>query len=126
MPIDYKKYPKNWKTEIRPSILIRAGGFAHSPKVAACCENCGLRNYDIGVRNEDGSFRLEHPANSHMEAKRLLNQFNLRGMNTKRIIIVLTVAHLDHDIKNNDLANLKALCQLCHNRHDAGTRGRKV
>jgi hypothetical protein len=24
MPIDYKKYPKNWKTEIRPAILERA------------------------------------------------------------------------------------------------------
>jgi hypothetical protein len=25
MPINYKEYPANWKTEIRPSILERAG-----------------------------------------------------------------------------------------------------
>lgn len=32
--------------------------------------------------------------------------------------VVLTVAHLDHDKKNNQFANLKALCQRCHLRHD--------
>ncbi len=25
MPIDYSKYPPNWKTEIRPAILKREG-----------------------------------------------------------------------------------------------------
>lgn len=29
--------------------------------------------------------------------------------------VVLTVAHLDHDIKNNKPYNLAALCQRCHN-----------
>ena len=33
--------------------------------------------------------------------------------------VVLTVAHLDHNTANNDLANLRALCQACHLRHDA-------
>ena len=33
--------------------------------------------------------------------------------------VILTVAHLDHDIKNNDYENLKALCQRDHLRHDA-------
>lgn len=32
--------------------------------------------------------------------------------------VVLTIAHLDHTPENNDLVNLKALCQLCHNRYD--------
>lgn len=36
--------------------------------------------------------------------------------------VILTVAHLDHNIKNNDLANLKALCQKCHNSYDAKQR----
>lgn len=26
MPIDYTKYPQNWKTQIRPRILERSGG----------------------------------------------------------------------------------------------------
>lgn len=38
MPIDYKKYPPNWKTEIRPAILERANN---------CCEFCGVSNYSI-------------------------------------------------------------------------------
>lgn len=38
MPIDYKRYPPNWKTEIRPAILKRANN---------CCEYCGVQNYSI-------------------------------------------------------------------------------
>jgi hypothetical protein len=33
---DYKKYPANWKTEIRPRILNRA---------KFCCEWCGAPNH---------------------------------------------------------------------------------
>lgn len=36
MPCDYSKYPSNWKTEIRPRILARAGNR---------CERCGAENY---------------------------------------------------------------------------------
>ena len=36
--------------------------------------------------------------------------------------IVLTVAHLDHMPEHNDPTNLRALCQRCHNRHDAPHR----
>jgi 5-methylcytosine-specific restriction endonuclease McrA len=32
--------------------------------------------------------------------------------------VVLTVAHLDHNIKNNYFWNLKALCQRCHLSYD--------
>lgn len=37
-------------------------------------------------------------------------------------IVVLTVAHLDHDPRNNGDENLAALCQRCHNRYDAKHR----
>lgn len=33
--------------------------------------------------------------------------------------VVLTVAHLDHEPRNNDPANLRAMCQRCHLRYDA-------
>ena len=44
--------------------------------------------------------------------------------------VVLTVAHLDHDPRNCDPANLKAWCQKCHNTYDgpmraAGIRARR-
>lgn len=38
-------------------------------------------------------------------------------------VVVLTVAHLDHDPTNNAEDNLAALCQRCHNRYDAAKRG---
>lgn len=36
--------------------------------------------------------------------------------------VVLTVAHLDHQPENNDPANLRAMCQRCHNAYDAPHR----
>ena len=33
--------------------------------------------------------------------------------------VILTVAHLDHDIRNNSFFNLKAMCQKCHLTYDA-------
>ena len=35
MPIDYRKYPPDWKTRIRPDILRRANNR---------CELCGVEN----------------------------------------------------------------------------------
>ena len=37
-------------------------------------------------------------------------------------VVVLTVAHLDHDPTNNEESNLAALCQKCHNTYDAPKR----
>jgi hypothetical protein len=41
MPIDYKNYPANWKTEIRPAILQRAQNK---------CEQCGVKNASLILR----------------------------------------------------------------------------
>ena len=38
--------------------------------------------------------------------------------------VVLTIAHMDHNPSNNDLSNLKAWCQRCHNAYDAPMRAR--
>ena len=37
-------------------------------------------------------------------------------------MVVLTVAHLDHQPENCADENLKALCQRCHNKYDAPKR----
>lgn len=47
--------------------------------------------------------------------------------------VILTIAHLDHDVTNNDQSNLRAWCQRCHLTYDrflharnaAATRARK-
>ena len=36
--------------------------------------------------------------------------------------VILTVAHLNYDPTDNREDNLAALCQRCHNRHDASER----
>ena len=90
MPIDYSKYPPNWKTEIRPAILKRAGNR---------CEFCGLPNGIIVHRRKETSYGDD------------------KITCTK---IVLTVAHLNHDVTDSRPENLAALCQKCHLAYDAG------
>ena len=102
-PENRDRYPDNWP-EIRQAILDRAGN---------CCEICGVPNHVYGYRLSDGNFYE-------------------RGLYTDAdgphgFKIVLTIMHLDHQPENCDPANLKAACQLCHNRYDAPVRaaGRK-
>lgn len=39
-------------------------------------------------------------------------------------IVVLTVAHLDHQPENCADSNLRAMCQRCHNRYDVKHRSK--
>ena len=104
MPINYNDYPPNWKTEIRPRILERDGN---------CCKFCGVENNAMGIRLENGHFLPLSP----MEQEAA----ELDGL--KVIKIVLTIAHLnDPNPMNCDDDNLAALCQKCHNKHDAPMR----
>lgn len=41
-------------------------------------------------------------------------------------LVVLTVAHLDHDPQNNADENLRALCQRCHLTYDARHHARNA
>ncbi|CVK17186.1 hypothetical protein Ga0061079_1201 [Apibacter mensalis] len=59
MPIDYKKYPKNWLSELRPRVIKRAKNK---------CEFCGIENYSI---KENGTkviltiAHLDHDSENH-------------------------------------------------------------
>ncbi len=50
MPIDYKKYPPNWNTEIRPFVLELA---KHK------CEECSASNYSIVKRMYKNGFEKD-------------------------------------------------------------------
>ena len=103
MPCNYKMYPRDWK-KIRAEVLERAGN---------CCEGCRVPNHKTIVRN-----RYDHHDWSVVE-----------GMESEAAIadgewvvyIVLTIAHIDHS-KPATRDNLRAWCQLCHNRHDVEHR----
>lgn len=112
MPIDYKKYPKNWKKEIRPAILARENN---------CCKICKVPNGTFGYRGIDGKFysmeliiaALEDRGYDYFDNE-LKHHLKKDGTVTKGTTIVLTIMHLDHDVTNNDYSNLAAACQYHH------------
>lgn len=91
MPIDYGKYPKDWKV-ISRAIRERSGGRCE------CEGECGLHRTTPGPRR-----CVERNGEPAKWAK---------GK------IVLTVAHLNHTPMDCRPENLKAMCQRCHLRYD--------
>ena len=104
MPCDYKQYPINWFTKIRPAILERA---------QHCCEECYAPNYSICTTPER---ILIHRCNSFAEAKQALKNCHPSDRADGFIIIVLAISHTDHFTLNNHPSNLRALCQKCTTR----------
>ncbi len=119
MPINYSFYPANWDTEIRPYILHRAH---------YCCEKCFINNGAVGYRDKKGIFYTIEMIDDCLNSKGYdyfehelvhLNNEESEGKGFKfPIKIILTIAHLDNNVKNNDHSNLAALCQRCHLNHD--------
>ena len=120
MPIDYKRYPPNWKTYIVPAVLNRA---------RQQCEECSLGNgstvYSVRMQvKQDGRYKQRQVwfssyNDAHREAE--------HPHNVRKVKVVLTIAHLDHDETNIHvtLDRLRALCQACHLRYDAPEKYRR-
>jgi len=114
MPCNYKNYPTNWFSEIRPRILERAKN---------CCEQCFVKNYEIILRGELNGIKVFQTDdgkifNSENGEKIGENYFGEVNKSTKAKLtkIILTIAHLDNDKENFEVKDerLKALCQRCH------------
>lgn len=129
MPIDYKKYPPNWLKEIRPRIMQRANNTCE-------CEDCNFKHLEEvwAVRYKGrttGWFRDFDKANLQpktTESKRNKKSGRVEIIeNPKRVKVILTIAHLDHDETNHEVADerLMAMCQLCHLRYDAKEKYRR-
>lgn len=116
-PENRKLYPPNWPEISRRIRLGRANNL---------CEVCGVRNYSVGYRIDGKFFRLSEPPYNHpagfsdfMAAIELTWDYNdCCDQDPKAIVILLTVAHLDHDPANCADNNLLAMCQRCHNIYD--------
>ena len=117
VPINYQKYPQNWKTEIRPTILKRANNK---------CEFCGFHNGQIVYRARVNK-KMKWFANKEDVYKQGLPKEMADFWITIPVKVVLTIAHLDHDETNPNpnLDRLKALCQLCHLQYDAKEKYRR-
>lgn len=126
-PENRSLYPPDWPA-IRARILARA---RHR------CERCGARNHALGYRTADGAFIPSGGNRWHddagfgalpyaevAEAAAEFNEFgDGLGPNGERaIVIVLTIAHLNHQPDDSRDENLQALCQRCHNRLDVASR----
>jgi len=117
MPISYKNYPKNWKTEIRPAVLERD---------SHCCKFCKVPNKIWVCRgkwngvevwqNDDG--QMYNATNGEYVGDTYVGEVWVEGKRKTLTKIVLTIMHLDHDTTNNDYSNLAAGCQRCHLTHD--------
>lgn len=136
MPIDYSKYPPDWE-ERRLRILTRED---------YKCKNCGVPQYAVGHRDISGMFiplggasildfvgqGLDYPSGDRItfaEAKRIAETLNELPFETEKkyFVVVLTVAHLDHDEANWEVADerLAALCQKCHLEYDREEKQRR-
>ena len=121
MPIDYNKYPPNWKSEIVPRILERAGDK---------CEFCGTKNHSfvwsvkLWIKDVKRYKFKTIWFNTESGAKRMKG---IAGK-SKQVYVVLTIAHLDHDEENHEVTDerLRALCQYCHLNYDAKEKYRRA
>lgn len=102
MPCDYRDYHPDWKS-ISRQIREQAGD---------CCEFCGTPNRALVWRWKGGHAWVHDFVLKQWDVR---TQYEWCGAHVNGPTrIVLTVAHLDHDVANNDPANLRALCQRCH------------
>ncbi len=112
MPIDYNKYPTNWLSEIRPRIMKRANN---------CCEvdGCGLEHMSIAFSGK--------VINKVKWWKYYVAAIHLKATDIKKVKVIITIAHLDHDENNHDVkdSRLMAMCQLHHLRYDAAEKKRR-
>jgi hypothetical protein len=115
MPIDYRKYPKNWLSKIVPAILMRDNN---------TCQHCGLKDrelvWSVPYRSMKGT--------KHVRVWVWQNYAIIPNtVGSKLVRVILTVAHLDHDATNHavELKRLLSLCQRCHLKYDAGYKSSK-
>jgi len=126
MPIDYKKYPPDWKQTVE---RIRA-------RSQDKCEVCGLKNKSY-VYSVPFDLR-EHVGKLYKviyKTRRIWFRNKQDAMReakdqdaVKAVFVVLTVAHLDHDEENWEVDDdrLKHMCQVCHLRYDAKEKYRRA
>lgn len=112
MPVDWSRYPANWKSEVVPRIRTRSGDR---------CEWCGAPNHTWIVRPPGTHKWRRAPDGEQVDA--------LVADGWRLTFVVLTTAHLGkpyadgrpgdkHDKHDTRDENLAHLCQRCHLLYD--------
>jgi len=105
MPFDRAHYPTDW-VAIRARILARD----HHR-----CTQCGVKNYSVGYRAGEQFVCYSERAETFAEAKAIRENLDSREERAHKVmIIVLAIAHLNHDPMDCRDDNLAARCQLHH------------
>jgi hypothetical protein len=117
MPIDYRDYPPDWLSTIRPRILARDGNR---------CKFCNVPNGADVQRSQRGHYMLPNGEAFDGSTGALLAGESDTWPPERKVRIVLTIAHLDHALVNHTDENLAALCQQCHLRYDKATTAPKA
>jgi 5-methylcytosine-specific restriction endonuclease McrA len=114
MPIrkDLKPFYRGaaWK-RTRLRILTRA---AHR------CEQCGVKDHFLYERGPQGSYRCaeSRAGEPWKNSSGNITTFEPAPAYRRTMMIVLTIAHLNHIPGDDRDENLKALCQWCHLNYD--------
>lgn len=111
-PENRHRYPPDWQ-DIRAAVLERAG---HR------CERCKApdrQRIARGGGDDEGTYMLDTAEVFDAETGERLGQIHMSNYEVKRMtLVVLTVAHLDHQPENCQPENLRAWCQRCHLAYD--------
>lgn len=118
MPIDYTKYPPNWKA-LRTTVMARA------EERCECTGACG----SVHHASDRLLPRCDAPHHARIvRPARRPAQWDYAGPIPEAAVIrvVLTIAHLCHDPSCDDLDHLRAFCQRCHLKYDAAHHARNA
>jgi len=111
-----ERYAKDWKF-IRATILQRAG------RACECTGQCG-DPHEGGRCGAPGGVYIARETKVPWRWTRCESKA-VHGDDVRHLIVVLTVAHLNHDEKDNREENLAAFCQRCHLKYDAADNAQR-
>lgn len=121
-PENKARYPKIWP-RMRAEVLERAG---YACEGSPLYPSCRARQYAVAKWDEAAQAWIIDVAphlktRTYQDARQICaeNSIGWEAGDPKWIVIVLTVAHLDHDdLETTRTDRLRALCQRCHLLYD--------
>jgi len=108
----------NWRA-VRTRILVRAGHRCEQCRkpdgqIVWVVPGCGDQYWSPRLRPVLAQYWISCRSGLHQDTRVFPSDFS----RARRLRVILTIAHLNHNPRDNRDENLKALCQWCHLNHD--------